>query len=106
MIHAVHEGLEDIGNTYVMWISGLGTLALDELDLAVEGILELPRLDGCLHAYPVRHRSAFLMADEGDKLVGHGRVHTRVDQKVLWRETPSSQPLSRQAREQQNDLRS
>ena len=41
MIHAVHEGLEEIGNTYVMWISGLGTLALDELDLAVEGTLQL-----------------------------------------------------------------
>ena len=83
MIHAVHEGLEDIGNTYVMWISGLGTLALDELDLTVERRLELLRLLVRLHPYPIRRRDALLMTHERHGLVRNGRVHARVDQEVL-----------------------
>ena len=83
MIHAVHEGLEDIENTYVMWISGLGTLALDELDLAVERGLEFLRLLHGLGAYAVRHRLAVLVAHERDALVLQPRVHARVDAEVL-----------------------
>lgn len=58
-------------------------LALDELDLAVEGRLQAVREVVRLDTEPVRHRLAGFVPDERDRILVHGRVHALVDVEIL-----------------------
>ena len=59
---------------------GLGS---DELDFAVQRGLERVGLLSRLRAYPIGLRLAIFVANERDDLVGHRRVHARVEDEVL-----------------------